>query len=298
MKTTKQMIGVFLLLATELLVVGENETSTLIRELLARKPADRDVPAVSESTRVTMIGELLRAKTNDSVRLEFGASRIGVLLMDLGDRETMTDYIGRLRRQKDGFADNAVLEELRLTRHPDLLPMLSTNLFLEEPAEARMDIDYQVWPVSVAAASVFCSVLARSSEFDPSIRRWMEAERSQRPGLHSQRELIRVFWRENSQHFIAKNYQAVRPPSGVSPVAQVKATTNAAVAAPMVPAAARPPAKRAKAAAVTNLTAAPQAASALAPTAAPVPAANTAPFWPLLLLAGASLGGWLWWRAR
>ncbi len=292
MKPLASVVCAALFIVWEALAAAPKEFTSLTHELLKQKPAERGMPAVSEAIRVSMIGELRRAKSDAAISLEFGATRIAVLLMDLGDKDTMIEYVARLRREKDGFAHNGMQTDLSLSRHPELLPILSTNLFLDEPVEARMDVDYQVWPASVAAASIFVSILSRSGEFDGSIKRWLESERAQKPDFHTQRELIRSFWKENAHYFASKNYAAARPPAPTA--------TSPAPTAPSVPAVARPPAKRVQSGTGTNRTATVPATST-APALAVTPAPGTAPsaaIWPWLLLAISTVGGWLWWRSR
>jgi hypothetical protein len=267
----------------------------LTKPWLDVRSSERMAPKVDADTREKMIVELRKAIEVPALELQYGRTRIDILLIDLGDQPTATRYIATAFGPEPTSSAASVLFR---AKQPSLLTSLGPFLLMDERVDIGKANERMTVPRSVTAANLCLNLVQQCSEFDESAKQWARSLQAAAKSPQQLREMVRTFWQDNAEHFITKNYQAVRPPSGVAPVPQDKATTNAAVADHVVPAAARPPAKRAKSTAVTNLTAAPQAASAMAPTAAPVPAANTAPFWPWLLLAGASLGGWLWWRAR
>jgi hypothetical protein len=283
------LVGFFALLCG--MLSAADDQLLLTRSLLEVHSADREFPIVEEAMRRRMIEELRWAKGDARAYLTYG-KRVDVLLVDLGDAETIEREVSKLLTQR--FGSSSVLHS---SRQPKIFARLE-KVLMEPDGTSKLVGDQEIQPNSTRAAALVVSIAARSSALPASVNHWALNLSKTAPTFSTQMEQVRRFWSENAPQFKAEDYQAVRPPSSVSSVPQANAATNAPVTAPVLPAAARPPAKRAKSTAVTNLTATPPTTPALPPTAAPATPVGTAPLWPWLLLAGASFAGWFWWRSR
>lgn len=264
------------------------ESMPLTKSLLDFHSADRSFPQVAPQVAAKMVEELRWAQRDPEASVTFGA-RIVVLLLDLGDQATIDAEVSALL-----IGNTSTGGKLHASRNPKIIPALATVL-LQQVTEKESNIgeNRRVAPPMRAGALVM-SLAARAPQFDPSVHAW--ANHMFRTSTNNAMALdeARQFWLENESFFSSGNYAAVRPPTAhktnATTVARTSGDSN------VIPALARPPAKRNSSGTVTN----PSPVQQKTPLAPLLPAAaeTQAPLWPWLLLGFGSLGGWLWWRSR
>lgn len=283
---------VFLICA--LLAEGADDPLQLIpltNPWLKVRSRERGVPEVDENTRQLMIAELYAARESVPLSLTFGM-RIDVLLLDLGDRPTIERYLD----SGFGHGGNGVgVDVLFASRQPSIITALGPVLMIEESAEPTVNGEKMVVPRSFGASQLCLGLIKRCPEFAEPAKQWArELSGSAKPRVALRGE-VRTFWQQNAALLAAKNFAAVRPP-----ILPPELMTNLPPVKASVPAAALPPAMRMTPRQPTNAapsSSKPSGSTSAIATATPDRTGAT-PVWPWVALLAASVGGWLWWRAR
>jgi len=200
------------------ILAAADDPLLLTRSLLELHSADREFPIVENALRRRMIDELRWAKRDTRAYLTYG-KRVDVLLVDLGDAETIEREVSKFLTQR--FGSSSVLHS---SRQPKIFTYLEQAL-LEPDGVSKMIGDQESQPNSTKAAALVVSIAARSTALPASVNHWALNLSKAAPAFSSQMEQVRRFWIENAARFKAEDYQAVRPPSSVSSVPQANAAS-------------------------------------------------------------------------
>lgn len=301
------LVASALLVLTSLGIAAGADLFSLTKPWLDPRPSERAVPKVEESIRLKMIAELTEAKRLPGVVLPYGAPKIDILLIDLGDEVTINqyieDYFGPTQRR-------SAIDVLYAARQPSLIAHLVPFLFKAESAETKRDGEESMMPRSLAASQICLTLIQKCSEFDGSVQKWAFQLQKKSRSRAALRDEVRAFWQENEAHLKAKNYQTVRPPSNAAanpPGAQPGISrTNSSPAVP-VPTPGSTSSPSAVIASNSPQIAAPAVAAITKP--APIPSSSPTnatssdaspppPVWPWLLVVGIALATVLWRRSH
>lgn len=182
------------------------------------KDVTADLSSLNQQERLVIILKLKAVLSRSKDPIEAKSARI--LLVNLGDRETIDDLIAKYKKHNPA-RPTYVLAILRRCRQSALIPLLAEDLSLEEKAQLESTgddiLDYRR---SIQSAGIIRAILAYSPDFCPEVKGWAVAFGYRITGGEEEfRAIIRQWWKENEEHFKKKDYAAVRPPKNV-PAAQ------------------------------------------------------------------------------
>jgi hypothetical protein len=134
----------------------------------------------------------------------------------LGDRETAARVVEEFRARTDSPTSESRFKQtwslLANSTQPWIIPMLEADLLTEEPAGTEWLGESGVYRSSFAAAAIMFGILNRSPVFSEEARKWARTQGAV-PGVNEEqyRATVRLWWRQNKQHFVREDYTAVRP---------------------------------------------------------------------------------------
>lgn len=280
-------------LSASAVCIGQVVVSPNLTRLLDVPLKDLSTSALTDGDRLQLIADLKRAKSDFTFREAHGA-RPDLLLIELGDRETIAKYYEE-NFTTYGTKSLRALMFLSQMHQPLLIEKFSKALLTEEEAKMIWITAERLYPAqSVAAADLIQSIVLRSPVFSEEAKRWASSI-PDKP-LGAKREAVRRFWTANEARFRAERFGEVVPPAAE---VRVDSSPSGVSLTPELPAIARPPTKRPRTNASSSTTAPTQATSpAASAPVVPSASASPVPLWPWVLLVGGIFAGSLWWRSR
>jgi hypothetical protein len=155
--------------------------------------------------RTQFIGKLLVLAESKETKVQCQAT---TALINLNDTQTVRQVILNLGSSSPSKRETAyyILEGCR---NPDILPLLSEALVVNEDPMEFLASEVRVPTRSTAAAHIIRQIITSSSAFSPATRDWARNLDRGKPELF--RETMRLWWRGNDPLIQARAYDRVVP---------------------------------------------------------------------------------------
>lgn len=151
-----------------------------------------------------------------------GVGRARILLVDIGDAETI-DIILKEYRGENSWSRTNALAVMKGSSQPKIIAAIGDDLNREESVKTKVYDDVGMEPQSVEAMQTIKAIIFNSSAFSDDVRHWAtELKRHGYVRKEEQRNSLRVWWAENKDLLKAERYGEVKPPSGWKPSASVQ----------------------------------------------------------------------------
>jgi hypothetical protein len=179
--------------------------------------SELSIVGADRSAVIARLREVATRKINHIGTASLSADNAQIVLMRLGDDQTIKQVIEEYRQYNSQYALAHVPDMLEWSHQPRAIPYLAQDFYLNDDPSAgvvqKPDVDFGT---SAPARSIFSAIISleiikRAPEFAPSLKTWAkDAYQLRLKNPKAFRAMMKFWWDENKNAFLSKSCDAVQ----------------------------------------------------------------------------------------